>query len=242
MCPKEVCFRFGKLTLAVVCLLVAYPALCDSAAIDLVGRKGKVQVIERDGTVENVDPKDLQLNSVRDKSYVPRERKEPVSEKDADSAKEEGASDEAKDGGAASEKTTNQENAETKESAEDVSKEERKVTDTKKTKAGQDLKLVEKKKELTPEQAAARLKDVDAVKKMLDQGGAYFYKDDNSPLSYEEVKKMVESNDVEGIKALDLWQKPWTPTELPDKDASDTSAEKTPAKAASSYSTPPETP
>jgi len=77
---------------------------------------------------------------------------------------------------------------------------------------------------VTPEQIAARKKDAESVRKMLEQGGAYFYKADNTPLSYEEVKKMVESNNVEGIKALDLWQRSWESNDLAGKKAPATSS------------------
>ncbi|MBX7255786.1 MAG: hypothetical protein K1Y02_05455 [Candidatus Hydrogenedentes bacterium] len=180
----------GRWTTLFACVLVAYPALSESASTDLVGRKGKVQVIERDGTVENIDPNDLRINTVREKSAAPSPSKATPADEEAKSEAQpaEGESKDAQD-------STKQTDGKQKDA---------KQADPK--------QATPKKKELTPEQIAAQKKDAEAVRKMLDTGGAYFYKNDNTPLSYDEVKKMVDSNNVEGIKALDLWQQPWKPS------------------------------
>ncbi len=66
-----------------------------------------------------------------------------------------------------------------------------------------------KPKELSPAEKAARANDAEALRRLLDQGGGYFYDADKKPLSYEEVKKRIDEGNVTGISAVDLHLQPW---------------------------------
>lgn len=211
----------GSAAISLAAALVALPAYAGAATVDLVGRKGKVQVIERNGTVQEVDPNDLHINTIRSKSPAPATSK----------------SASPKDDSGVQNSDAQPEDSQANGDQPGTAKDKENPADSKSKSSTENAQPAQK--ELTPEQIAARKKDAEAVRKMLDTGGAYFYKDDNTPLSYEEVKKMVDSNNVEGIKALDLWQQPWKSASSPadgesDSDSSGSSqppAKETPASA-----------
>ena len=66
-------------------------------------------------------------------------------------------------------------------------------------------------KEETPEQKAVRAADVEELRAMRKQGGAYFYTEDDQPVSFEEIDRRIESGEVEGLKAVGLHLEDWKP-------------------------------
>lgn len=66
-------------------------------------------------------------------------------------------------------------------------------------------------KEETPEQKAIRAADVEALRAMRKQGGAYFYTEDNKPVPFDEIDRRIESGEVEGLKAIGLHLEDWKP-------------------------------
>lgn len=61
-----------------------------------------------------------------------------------------------------------------------------------------------KKKEDTPSQQADRVADIEQLRKMRNEGGAYFYDADKKPISAEEIDKRIANGDVAGINVVGL--------------------------------------
>jgi len=66
-------------------------------------------------------------------------------------------------------------------------------------------------KEETPEEKAVRAADVEALRAMRKQGGAYFYTEDNKPVPFDEIDRRIETGEVEGLKAIGLHLEDWKP-------------------------------
>lgn len=66
-------------------------------------------------------------------------------------------------------------------------------------------------KEETPEEKAMRAADVEALRAMRKQGGAYFYTEDNKPVPFDEIDRRIASGEVEGLKAIGLHLEDWKP-------------------------------
>lgn len=65
--------------------------------------------------------------------------------------------------------------------------------------------------EETPEEKAKRAADVETLRQMRKQGGAYFYTEDNKPIPFDEVDRRIATGEVEGMKAIGLHLQEWTP-------------------------------
>lgn len=63
----------------------------------------------------------------------------------------------------------------------------------------------------TPEEKATRAADVETLRAMRKEGGAYFYTEDNQPVPFDEIDRRIESGEVEGIKAVGLHLQEWKP-------------------------------
>jgi len=63
----------------------------------------------------------------------------------------------------------------------------------------------------TEEEKAIRAADVEALRSMRNQGGAYFYTQDNQPVSFEEIDRRIATGEVEGLKAVGLHLQEWEP-------------------------------
>ncbi len=61
-------------------------------------------------------------------------------------------------------------------------------------------------KELTPEQVAKKEAAVAEIQAARQLGGAYFYTEDDRPISGPELSRMIESGDFPNIKVVDLFQ------------------------------------
>ncbi|MBM3289551.1 MAG: hypothetical protein FJY92_05320 [Candidatus Hydrogenedentes bacterium] len=66
-------------------------------------------------------------------------------------------------------------------------------------------------KDETPEEKAARAEDVEALRAMRKQGGAYFYTEDDKPVPFDEIDRRIETGEVEGLKAVGLHLEEWKP-------------------------------
>lgn len=88
-----------------------------------------------------------------------------------------------------------------------------------KSKTADTAKAAEPKEE-TPEQKAIRAADVEDLRALRKLGGAYFYTEDNQPVSYEEVDRRIASGEVEGLKVVGLHLQDWKP-KTKSKDAAE---------------------
>lgn len=89
----------------------------------------------------------------------------------------------------------------------------------------------------TPEEKATRAADVETLRAMRKQGGAYFYTEDNQPIPFDEIDRRIESGEVEGIKAVGLHLQEWKPEtkkKAPASGDSDAGSGSSPATAATS--------
>ncbi|NUM53019.1 MAG: hypothetical protein HUU46_05190 [Candidatus Hydrogenedentes bacterium] len=81
-------------------------------------------------------------------------------------------------------------------------------------------------KEETPEEKAIRAADVETLRQLRKIGGAYFYTEDNQPVSNEEIDRRIETGEVEGLKVIGLHLQDWEPEtkskDAPAEEASDT--------------------
>lgn len=80
-------------------------------------------------------------------------------------------------------------------------------------------------KEETPEQKAIRAADVEDLRALRKLGGAYFYTEDNQPVSYEEVDRRIASGEVEGLKVVGLHLQDWKPKTKSKDAAANTSTD-----------------
>ncbi|GMU93929.1 MAG: hypothetical protein AMXMBFR4_29870 [Candidatus Hydrogenedentota bacterium] len=144
----------------------------DTGAIDLVGRNGQFVVKDRNGSVQQIDGRDLELNRLV--SPPPSRTPEVPVTRPADDIEQKGAEDnpaptKANDHGG----------------AEDAAE---------KAKAAQEA----------AKKAAIRAEDVEMIRKLYNQGGAYFYTKENRPISNEEIVRRMETGDVAEIKVIGL--------------------------------------
>ena len=63
----------------------------------------------------------------------------------------------------------------------------------------------------TPEEKAIRAADVETLRAMRKEGGAYFYTEDNKPVPFDEVDRRISTGEVEGLKAIGLHLQDWKP-------------------------------
>lgn len=89
----------------------------------------------------------------------------------------------------------------------------------------------------TPEEKATRAADVETLRAMRKQGGAYFYTEDNTPIPFDEIDRRIESGEVEGIKAVGLHLQEWKPETKKKSTTAGTAADSAPSSTASSAST-----
>jgi hypothetical protein len=166
--------------------LTLYAALGDAAAVDLIGRGKSFTVIERDGASYEVPESSLSVQgSSRRAVAAPKETpKTAASNEEQESAEpgDETALDAQPPAGAGE------------------------------TPVPPEAKLPDKPKEETPEEKAARQADIKAVRALLDQGGAYFYDENDKPLSYEQVNTMIQEGDIEKLRAQGLHLSAWSPS------------------------------
>ena len=213
-------------TLFAVALFVSFAWTASAeqggAAVDLVGRNGKFQVIQRDGQVQDIPQSSLQLNeggpsTTGKASEAPAPTDGESSAAEGPSAAGEGQAPSAE--GAAPEGNTPPTNGAPPPGSEKVA-----------AKGPQVLMPEAEKKEDTPAEKAARAKDVTMLRAMVKQGGAYFYTPEGKPLSNEDVDRLIEQGKIEDIRATGLHLNAYTPevTGLKDKEA----------KKAASYSVP----
>jgi len=87
----------------------------------------------------------------------------------------------------------------------------------------------------TPEEKATRAADVETLRAMRKEGGAYFYTEDNQPVPFDEIDRRIESGEVEGLKAVGLHLQEWKP-ETKKKASSTTGGSAASAPAASTAS------
>ncbi len=169
--------------------LIPIPAFGDDGAIDLIGRGKTFTVVERDGDVREVPEASLTVQDGTHRSYVDLD-KVPTAEDEG------GETAEAAEGAT---------------QAEEPAGEEGKVAPDGTEPAGEPAaKPAEEPKQETPEEKAAREKDVRALRAMIEQGGAYFYDENNKPLSYQQVSAMVREGNVEDIHAEGLHLSSWS--------------------------------
>ncbi len=193
--------------LGVVVALTPHSAWGDGAAVDLIGRGNTFTVVERNGGVQEIDESALSVQDGKSRSYGKLESAtsaettdEPATEESA--AEDAETVDSPEQAPAAGEDTGTPENETAPETAAPASE----------------------PTEETPEEKAAREEDVRAVRAMLDQGGAYFYDENNNPLSYQQVSAMIREGDVENIRAQGLHLSSWKPTVNELKDTPQTGA------------------
>jgi hypothetical protein len=86
----------------------------------------------------------------------------------------------------------------------------------------------------TPEEKATRAADVETLRAMRKEGGAYFYTEDNQAIPFDEIDRRIESGEVEGIKAVGLHLQEWKPETKKKSTTSGTTTESAPAPAVSS--------
>ena len=88
-------------------------------------------------------------------------------------------------------------------------------------------------KEETPEEKAIRAVDVEELRAMRKQGGAYFYTEDDKPVSFEEIDRRIAAGEVEGLKAVGLHLEDWKPlTKSKSTGDAEAAAEPTPRESA----------
>lgn len=178
----------------------------DTGAIDLVGRNGQFVVKDTNGSVQQIDGRDLELNRLV--SPPPSRTPEVPAARSADVSGQKGevdnpASTDSKDSGGA------EDAADTAKAAQEAAK-----------------------------KAAIRAEDVEMIRKLYNQGGAYFYTKENKPISNEEIVRRMETGDVAEIKVIGLHlQELETKTEA-DDDANATKETAKPSAAVKPRSAP----
>lgn len=86
-------------------------------------------------------------------------------------------------------------------------------------------------KEDTPEEIAARAKDVEELRAMRKEGGTYFYTEDDKPVSFEEIDRRIATGEVEGLKVIGLHLDEWKPrTKAKDSASSESAPSQAPAE------------
>jgi outer membrane biosynthesis protein TonB len=169
------------------------PPANEKASISIVGKKGEAKVIEKNGTVEEASKQDL-LFLNRSKASSRPAKAEPKPEK---TAEEQAKAGEKKD------------SDQQKPAAEGT-----KPDDQKKPAQppGARDKAVKKevKKEVDEQVVEAKRKVDTEVLRQLRRQGAWFYDKDGKPISGEDLDKRVESGDVGGIKATDIYMRQWS--------------------------------
>ncbi|GMV93648.1 MAG: hypothetical protein AMXMBFR82_34260 [Candidatus Hydrogenedentota bacterium] len=193
--------------LRVIFAAATVPAWGDGAAVDLIGRGNTFTVVERNGGVQEIDESALSVQDGKSRSYGKLESATP-GETSSEPATEEPAT----------------EDAESAESPEQVPAAGEETATPEGETAPETAAPASEPAEETPEEKAAREEDVRAVRAMLDQGGAYFYDENNNPLSYQQVSAMIREGDVENIRAQGLHLSSWKPTVNELKDAPQTGA------------------
>lgn len=73
------------------------------------------------------------------------------------------------------------------------------------------LKKPAKPVEETPEEKAIRAADVEQLRQLRNQGGAYFYTEDDVPVPFDEVDERIATGKVEGLKVVGLHLQEWRP-------------------------------
>jgi hypothetical protein len=192
----------GRYVLAIAfCMSILAPAVvsAEDAAVDLIGRGGKFTVIERNGTVSEVPESALSVQNGRSRSYGNLEKIPSDTPATAD--------------------TEDSDIPATVDNEEPGSESD--------TPATPELTKGDEPVEETPEEKAAREADARAVRAMLDQGGAYFYDENNNPLSYQQVSTMIRAGDVENIRAQGLHLSTWAPSLNEVKENENTAAPQT---------------
>lgn len=177
-------------------------------AVDLIGRGGTFTVVERNGAVQEINESTLSVQDGKSRGYGKLENKpesQPVEQPavaESGTAETPPTSESAEGAGP----TSPPSDTPTLPGAEPAAP-EGKVPTTVDEKPAADVPVEE-----TAEQKAAREEDVRAVRAMLDQGGAYFYDENNKPLSYQQVSAMIREGKVENIRAQGLHLSSWSPS------------------------------
>ncbi|MDZ4857530.1 MAG: hypothetical protein SGI88_00995 [Candidatus Hydrogenedentes bacterium] len=87
--------------------------------------------------------------------------------------------------------------------------------------------------EESPESKAIRAADVEQLRQMRNQGGAYFYTEDDQPVPFEEIDRRIATGEVEGLKVVGLHLQEWRPeTKSSSSRIADELPETPPAEAA----------
>lgn len=184
---QNMLLKRGQRVLAIAfCMSILAPAIvsAEDAAVDLIGRGGKFTVIERNGAVSEVPESALSVQDGRSRSYGNLEKvtSDAAATTDAEDSTVPATVD-SEEPGLESDTPATPEQTQGEEPVEE-----------------------------TPEEKAAREADARAVRAMLDQGGAYFYDENNKPLSYQQVSAMIRAGDVENIRAQGLHLSTWAPS------------------------------
>jgi outer membrane biosynthesis protein TonB len=189
----------------------------------LVGRGNKIEVIQKNGAVKEINRKDLPLlNRARgpaqspasaappgESDKKPAEGTEPTQENPGTTPSQE----QGKEGGSAAEPIK-------KAEPEPPGKREKAEPEAKT--AQEDAKEVKQKaaaKQAAKEKAEAiKQSNIEGLRK-LEYQNAWFYDKSGKPISREELDKRIEKGDVGDIRATDIYLRNWKtePEKTPDK-------------------------
>lgn len=167
------------------CLLASLVALAGEATVDIIGRDGNFQIIERNGTVLDIPESSLAVQDGKRRSYVDI----PATPEDSEKTVEEEAP------GSEEPVPTGEE---TSTPTEEGAKE-----------SPPGLSAKSEKEEETPEEKAAREADTRSLRALMQEGGAYFYDANHNPLSYEDVDKLIQEGKVDEIRGTGLHLGTW---------------------------------
>lgn len=178
-------------SLAVFCGFLAVAQAPSSKPVSIVGRNGKFEIIEPDGSASKIRTDNLKLLEV--KRAAPA-APEPDTEASATNRSPEkpAADDASPEAGGQNDSTGSTPGAAPESSSDSAG-------------SGQTPK------EETPEEKAIRAKDVSDLRMWRQLGGAYFYDKDNKPISFDEVDRRIATGEVEGMRVIGLQLQDWTP-------------------------------
>jgi len=162
-----------------------------SNVLKLVGRKGKVTVIEPDGNTYELGRKSLVFwNQASEavRSYLERMAAARTEETSEQPEEQEEAEQPGTPEGP-------QPDVDTPQTGEPKDEEPR-------------GRRGRAKKAPKPDSEAIQAEQVEKLRALQNQG-AWFYTDDNKPISSEELNERIERGEIEGIKTIDIFEQQW---------------------------------
>jgi hypothetical protein len=174
-------------------------------SLRIVGNKDQIQVVEKDGTVQTLEPGTVVLLNRSAVSTPIPVHGIPSSQ---DQSQEEQVQPE-------------QASSETAPGAQTGLEEPKPSPAPKAGGRARQTAGVETDKSSEPQESeaenAAKQAAMETISRIRAYGGAWFFTSDGNPVSDKEVDERVQAGEVDGIRVVDLWQQPTTPLVKPEE-------------------------